>query len=855
MGNDSNNLNKESKQLKKLRSEAIKNNKEIIKAFQDDEENENSDPEDNEIDEEKEKKINEYDKEISKMLFDEEAELDEGERLKNLQKKRDKKSELKSYAEQIAEEQFMEEINRSKSVNKIPRKKKEESDEDDSEDSDDYESYRRWKEKKKKKKNKNKNNNIKKVIDDEDGNESNDNKKKEKNKKKRNISTGRKPRNISSEKNHTHKNIENKNDNININEELEKNKKEKEKEKSKKKQFAKSTFDQVFGVKTNTNIQENNNIKKNNSQPISSNETGYSFNSNQQPLQPINNNPPQNYPSNSTPMGYTPNNPQNTNNQINHEYKQYMGQNNINPVAGNMSSIPLTPNISSNQVLGNISTNPVIGNMSANPLVQNDINSFPSTLEETEPMQINPQKKSFFSFFKKKQQISKKVYSKIKPEDLRIVLLYMKNSNNKYQEGLDWCGKRKYNEALKSFGQARNSYIILNKLMNANPKAYPTEFRMVISQKINEKLNLVHQSIRECNGFLRNNYTGQIEKNPEKAEDILRNINNLNRGNNNINNFNNNMSNNNNNVSSNNNNKQKSIHDKEEDEMDEKIESEIMMKNPGVKFDDIIGMKEMKRILYEIIVVPTIRPDLFTGIRKPQRGILLFGPPGTGKTMIAKAIASECNSTFFNISASSLTSKWVGESEKTVKSLFKLAYKKVPSIIFIDEIDSILSKRSESENEATKRLKTEFLIQFDGLGSNTNARLLVIAATNRPMDLDEALLRRLPKRVYCGPLDEEGRYEFIKKVINRVETNLSDRDIKEVARMTNGYSNSDLKELCKEAAYQPVRELSMEQILRIPKFRPLVKNDLVKSVKKIRGTLSSKVINELLEWNEQFGGV
>ena len=223
--------------------------------------------------------------------------------------------------------------------------------------------------------------------------------------------------------------------------------------------------------------------------------------------------------------------------------------------------------------------------------------------------------------------------------------------------------------------------------------------------------------------------------------------------------------------------------------------------------------------------------------------------------MIAKAIASECGSTFFNISASSLTSKWVGESEKTVKSLFKIAYKKVPSIIFIDEIDSILSKRSESENEATKRLKTEFLIQFDGLGSNTNARLLVIAATNRPMDLDEALLRRLPKRVYCGPLDEDGRFEFIKKVINRVETNLSDDDIREIAKRTNDYSNSDLMEMCREAAYQPVRELSMEEILKINKFRPLVKDDLIKAVQKIRGTLSKKVRDELQKWNEQFGGI
>ena len=289
--------------------------------------------------------------------------------------------------------------------------------------------------------------------------------------------------------------------------------------------------------------------------------------------------------------------------------------------------------------------------------------------------------------------------------------------------------------------------------------------------------------------------------------------------------------------------------------MDQKIEAEIMVKNPKIKFNDIIGMQEMKQTLYEIIVVPTIRPDLFTGIRKPQRGILLFGPPGTGKTMIAKAIATECKCTFFNISASSLTSKWVGESEKTVKSLFKVAYKKVPSIIFIDEIDSILSKRSGSENEATKRLKTEFLIQFDGLGSNTNARLLVIAATNRPMDLDEALLRRLPKRVYCGPLDENGRFEFIKKVINRVKTQLSDDDIREIAKSTNDYSNSDLMELCREAAYQPVRELSMEEILKIKEFRPLVKEDLLKAVQKIRGTLSQKVKDELKRWNDQFGGV
>ena len=434
--------------------------------------------------------------------------------------------------------------------------------------------------------------------------------------------------------------------------------------------------------------------------------------------------------------------------------------------------------------------------------------------------------------------IPQKIYQKIKPEDLKVVLTMMKKCNMKYQEGVNLCKEGNYEESMDFFKHAKSSFLALNKMIQSNTDAYPKEFRQIMTSKINDKIKAIHESANKCLKL--------------KKENAGKNI-----SNNNYNfNYSNNTNNNNiGNIGNRNQNTQQNIHDKEEDEMDKKIESEIMVKNPKVKFSDIIGMQDMKQTLYEIIVVPTIRPDLFTGIRKPQRGILLFGPPGTGKTMIAKAIATECNSTFFNISASSLTSKWVGESEKTVKSLFKIAYKKVPSIIFIDEIDSILSKRSESENEATKRLKTEFLIQFDGLGSNTNARLLVIAATNRPMDLDEALLRRLPKRVYCGPLDEEGRFEFIKKVINRVEVNLSDDDIKEIAQKTNDYSNSDLMELCREAAYQPVRELTMDEILKIKKFRPLVKQDLLCAVQKIRGTLSKKVRDELKKWNDQFGGV
>ena len=439
--------------------------------------------------------------------------------------------------------------------------------------------------------------------------------------------------------------------------------------------------------------------------------------------------------------------------------------------------------------------------------------------------------------------ISGKNYKKLKQENLQFVLNYLKKNNLKYQEGINLYNEGNYEDSLDYLTHAKKSFGDLNKLIQEDKNSYPKEFRNDLASKINEKIKKIDESIKKCSKKLK-------EKASKNNANQNNNSNNYNYSFNPMNNINNNA-----NINNNNQNKQQNLHDKEEDEMDKKIESEIMVKNPNVKFSDIIGMNDMKQTLYEIIIVPQIRPDFFTGIRKPQRGILLFGPPGTGKTMIAKAIASECKSTFFNISASSLTSKWVGESEKTVKSLFKIAYKKVPSIIFIDEIDSILSKRSENENEATKRLKTEFLIQFDGLGSNTNAKLLVIAATNRPMDLDEALLRRLPKRVYCGPLDENGRFEFIKKVINRVETNLSDDDIREIAKKTNDYSNSDLMELCREAAYQPVRELTTDEILKIKKFRPLVKQDLLIAVQKIRGTLSKKVRDELQKWNDQFGGI
>ena len=187
----------------------------------------------------------------------------------------------------------------------------------------------------------------------------------------------------------------------------------------------------------------------------------------------------------------------------------------------------------------------------------------------------------------------------------------------------------------------------------------------------------------------------------------------------------------------------------------------IVAEKPNVKWDDVAGLLEAKKSLYEALVMPIKMPDFFTGNVEPWKGILLYGPPGTGKTYLAKACATECESTFFSVSSSDLMSKYVGESEKHIKNLFKMANEKAPSIIFIDEIDSLCGSRSEGENESSRRVKTEFMVQMQGLG-NKNDKVLVLGATNLPWSLDSALRRRFEKRIYIPLPDVEAREYLLK---------------------------------------------------------------------------------------------
>ncbi|NXN94390.1 SPAST protein, partial [Rhinopomastus cyanomelas] len=285
------------------------------------------------------------------------------------------------------------------------------------------------------------------------------------------------------------------------------------------------------------------------------------------------------------------------------------------------------------------------------------------------------------------------------------------------------------------------------------------------------------------------------------------------------------------------------------------ILNEIVDSGPAVKFEDIAGQELAKQALQEIVILPSLRPELFTGLRTPARGLLLFGPPGNGKTMLAKAVAAESNATFFNISAASLTSKYVGEGEKLVRALFAVARELQPSIIFIDEVDSLLCERREGEHDASRRLKTEFLIEFDGVQSSGEDRILVMGATNRPQELDDAVLRRFTKRVYVSLPNEETRLILLKTLLSKQGSPLTQKELAQLARMTDGYSGSDLTALAKDAALGPIRELKPEQVknMSASEMRNIRLSDFTESLKKIKRSLSPQTLEAYIRWNKDFG--
>ncbi|RQM07611.1 hypothetical protein DH86_00002065 [Scytalidium sp. 3C] len=296
------------------------------------------------------------------------------------------------------------------------------------------------------------------------------------------------------------------------------------------------------------------------------------------------------------------------------------------------------------------------------------------------------------------------------------------------------------------------------------------------------------------------------------------------------------------------------------------ILNEIVVQGDEVHWEDVAGLEIAKTALKETVVYPFLRPDLFMGLREPARGMLLFGPPGTGKTMLARAVATESRSTFFSISASSLTSKYLGESEKLVRALFSLAKMLSPSIIFVDEIDSLLSARSGSgEHEATRRIKTEFLIQWSDLQraaagreqtekdkeKGDASRVLVLAATNLPWAIDEAARRRFVRRQYIPLPEDETRAVQLRTLLSHQKHNLTEDDIQRLVRLTDG---SDITALAKDAAMGPLRALGEALLhMSMDEIRPMELKDFQASLVNIRPSVSKQGLKEYEDWAKEFG--
>ncbi|KAI8994573.1 P-loop containing nucleoside triphosphate hydrolase protein [Pilobolus umbonatus] len=333
----------------------------------------------------------------------------------------------------------------------------------------------------------------------------------------------------------------------------------------------------------------------------------------------------------------------------------------------------------------------------------------------------------------------------------------------------------------------------------------------------------------------------------------------------------------------------------EEDDSDTKkmranLSGAILTEKPNVSWDDVAGLELAKEALKEAVILPIRFPHLFTGQRKPWRGILLYGPPGTGKSYLAKAVATESNATFFSVSSSDLVSKWLGESERLVKQLFQMARENKPAIVFIDEVDSLCGTRGEGESEASRRIKTEFLVQMNGVGNDMDG-VLVLGATNIPWQLDSAIRRRFERRIYIPLPDLSARTSLFALNVGTTPCTLNTQDFRQLAEMTEGYSGSDIAVLVRDALMQPIRKVQSAthfKIVTAPSRQdpnttqeyltpcspgdpiaqcmswmdigadqllepPLTVNDFFKAVKNSRPTVNEADIKQHVDFTQDFG--
>jgi ATP-dependent 26S proteasome regulatory subunit len=283
------------------------------------------------------------------------------------------------------------------------------------------------------------------------------------------------------------------------------------------------------------------------------------------------------------------------------------------------------------------------------------------------------------------------------------------------------------------------------------------------------------------------------------------------------------------------------------------------------KWDDISGLTLAKQALQEAAILPLLRPDLYAGLRSPPNAVLLYGPPGTGKTMLVKAVAHESQCILFSCSASSITSKWVGESEKLVRTLFQMAEDVAPSIIFIDEMDALLGRRRSEgslEQESSRRFKTEFMVQMDGITAMNasdnilNKRVLLIGCTNCPWDIDDAIIRRFQRRIYIPLPDSEARRSLWLALLRKSkDIQISPSEVTRLVYLSKGFSCSDIASIANEAAFGPLRELrgGIDAIKNVNRsdVRPIQMKDFESALNLSKKSVSPALLRQYDDWEKE----